>query len=73
MFKNYNLHGNKEQTDSNQKGEGRRVVEEKRGRVIKEHVKRTHGQRQSGERWQVGGGGGWGEGKWWWENGDNCI
>ena len=20
---------------------------------------------------RVGGGGGWGEGKWWWENGDN--
>ena len=24
--------------------------------------------------WRVGvGGGGWGRGTWWWENGDNCI
>ena len=31
-------HGNKEQTDNNQRGGGRQIMGEKRGRVIKEHV-----------------------------------
>ena len=31
-------HGNKEKTDSNQRGGRRRVMEERRERVIKEHV-----------------------------------
>ena len=38
---------------------------ERRGRVIKEHVKRTHGESQRGVGLKVGGGGGWGRGKWW--------
>ena len=31
-------HGNKEETDSDQKGGGRGIMGERRGRVIKEHV-----------------------------------
>ena len=28
---------------------------------------------QRGVGLRVGGWGGWGRGKWWWENGDNCT
>ena len=31
-------HCNKEQTDSNQRGEGRGIMAERRGSVVKEHV-----------------------------------
>ena len=49
---------NKEQADSNQRGAGRGINSGKRGRVVKEYVQRTHGQRQRGEGLSVGGGGG---------------
>ena len=49
-------------TDSNQRGEGREFTGKRQERVVKEHVKRTHGcQRGVGVR--VGGGRGWGRGK----------
>ena len=38
------------------------------GRVVK-----GHGQSQSGVALRMGGGYGWGRGKWWGENGDNCA
>ena len=64
--------GNKERTDSEQRGGEGEIVGERRGRVIKEHVKRTHGQRQrkgQDREWEVGGGQGRGES--WGKNGDN--
>ena len=41
-------HWNKEQTDSNQRGERRGIIGDNGGRAIKEHVWRTHGQSQRG-------------------------
>ena len=40
-------HGNKKQTDSDQRGRGREIKGERRGMgQVKEHVPRTHGQGQ---------------------------
>ena len=45
----------------------------KGGRVINEHVLRTHGQSQSRVGSRVGGGDGCSGWEWWGENGDDCI
>ena len=66
-------HWNRQQTDNKQSGGERKLTWESTERVINEHVWRTHGQSQRRVGLRVGGGGGWSEGKWWWENGDNCI
>ena len=53
-------HWNKEQTDSNQRrGEG--DYGERKGRIIKEHVQRTHGQIQRRVGLRVGGREWWGD------------
>ena len=46
-------------------------MEKRKGRVVKEHVYRTHGQSQRGVVLRVGRDSGWGGGKWWQENRDN--
>ena len=58
-------HKETEWTDGNQPGAGRVITEERRGRVVKKHVQRTHGQWQTGDGLRVGGGfvGGSGDGK----------
>ena len=65
-------HWNKEQTDSNQRGEGRWITRERRRRVVKERVWRTHGQSQRRIGLRAGGGGGW---DWGGDGGtrDNCT
>ena len=63
----------KEQTDSDQRGGRRGIMGENRGRAIKEHIKRTHGQSQRGVDSRVGAGDGWDRGLRWGENGDNCT
>ena len=49
-------HWNKEQTESKQRGVGRGMTRKRMERVFKEHVKRKHGQSQSGEGLRVRGG-----------------
>ena len=56
------------------RGEEREEIKgENKGRVINEHVLRTHGQSQSRVGSRVGGGDGCSGWEWWGENGDDCI
>ena len=49
-------HRNKEQFDSVQRGWRKGITGDRRGRVVKEHVWRTHGESQRGVGLRVGGG-----------------
>ena len=61
-------HWNKEQTDSNQRGAGTGIMAGNRGRSIKEHEWRTHGQSQRGWvwGWEAGMGGAGAKVRWKW-------